>query len=62
MAAEDYVGPPHHEKKFHKTHFQVDWNIKLKSRKNKKFVWVPIGAGRYKLVRKVNNGKEKESN
>ena len=28
MSAEDYVGPPGHEKKFHKTHFPVTREIR----------------------------------
>lgn len=32
MAAEDYVGPPGHEKKFHKTHFQVTLDLPWKKK------------------------------
>lgn len=62
MAAEDYVGPPGHEKKFHKTHFKtLEW--KLRSTKESPNVWVKVGVGKYKLVRKdEQNGRETRSN
>lgn len=46
--------------KIHKTHFQVDWNIKLKSKKDKKIRWVEIAPGRYKLVRNAKRAKRRE--
>lgn len=60
MAAEDYVGPVGHEKKFHKTHFST---IGVKLKGNSPNTWVQIAPGRFKLVRKVEKhvSKEKES-
>lgn len=58
MAAEDYVGPPGKEKKFHQTHFSAP-GVKLKGKSYYKLV--RIGLGRYKFVRKVDNAKQKES-
>jgi hypothetical protein len=60
MAAEDYVGPPGKEKKFHKSHFQVSKTLKLKSKNPPRNEWVQIAPGRF-VLRKVNHGKEKDS-
>lgn len=62
MAAEDYVGPPGHEKKLHKTHFGVSRTLKssipLKDDPN----WEYIGVGKWRWIgkkRKVEkDGKE----
>jgi hypothetical protein len=45
----EYVGPTHHEKKFHKTHFQVsrnDWG----STEDDDYEWVQIRTGRWKRL------------
>jgi len=47
-AQTEYVGPVGHEKKFHKTHFQVKGKKKLKG--NSKGEWVRIAPGKFKLV------------
>jgi hypothetical protein len=58
MAAEDYVGPPGHEKKFHKTHFQATQTLKLRTTRPSKYEWVEIAPGRF--IRKAkDDGKEK---
>lgn len=57
MAAEDYVGPPGHEKKFHKTHFPAT-GVKLKGKSRNE--WVKIGVGKYILIRKVEKDAKKK--
>lgn len=52
----NYVGPTGHEKKFHKTHFQVIRTLK-KSKNSKK--WIKIGVGRY-VLKDVSNGSKKD--
>jgi len=47
-AQTEYVGPVGHEKKFHKTHFQVKGKKKLKG--DSKGEWVRVAPGKYKLV------------
>lgn len=60
MAAEDYVGKPGHEKKFHKTHFSATGK-KLKSTQPPKNEWVKVGVGKYILIRKVEHDAKKQS-
>ena len=47
----EYVGPTYHEKKFHKTHFEVkrSWNGTHPSRDPN---WVQIGVGRWMYIPK----------
>jgi hypothetical protein len=59
MAAEDYVGPPGHEKKFHKTHFPAPGR-KFKTTKDNGYEWVQIRVGRY--VRRKKNGNSTAPN
>ena len=47
-AQTEYVGPVGHEKKFHKTHFQVREKKELKGESKGK--WVRIAPGKFKLV------------
>lgn len=58
MAAEDYVGPPGHEKKLHKTHFGA---VSLKKRTHPKDdpQWEYIGVGRWRKRKVEKNGKNK---
>ena len=48
----EYYGPTGHEKKFHKTHFHVTWELKLRTTKDNGYEWVRVGVGRYKRVKK----------
>lgn len=61
MAAEDYVGPPGHEKKFHKTHFST---APLKTRTHPKDDpnWQYVGVGRWVYIgkRKVEKDAKKK--
>ena len=61
MAAEDYVGPPGKEKKFHQTHFQVRKTLKLKITRDNGYEWVQFAPGRYKRVKKEVRNAQKES-
>lgn len=55
----DYVGAVGHEKRFHKTHFDVIRTLKRRKPKpTDKFEWVKIGVGKYKLVRKEQSHAE----
>ena len=44
---DEYQGKPYHEKKFHKTHFSMDWDKSWKSGEERE--WVRVAPGRYKL-------------
>ena len=58
MPAEDYVGKPGHEKKFHKTHFQgLKKTWKSTPSKNE---WVKVGAGKFILLPKKQDNPDSE--
>lgn len=48
LSQTEYIGPVGHEKKLHKTHFQIKNKKKLKG--ENKAVWVEYAPGRFKLV------------
>jgi len=52
MAAEDYVGPVGHEKKFHKTHFDA-LDIQLRATRDNGYVWVRKGGNQILVKREV---------
>lgn len=49
---EEYVGKPYHEKKFHKTHFGVQRELKNRVRVEDDPDWVYLGVGRWKYIPK----------
>jgi hypothetical protein len=58
MSAEDYVGPPGHEKKFHKTHFEAVGKIKHTHPKDDPN-WYEYAPGRW---RRRNNDSATPNN
>jgi hypothetical protein len=48
----DYYGPTGHEKKFHKTHFEVVRTLKKSKKPAAGYEWVKVGAGKYKRIKK----------
>mgnify|MGYP001599219343 CR=1 FL=1 len=58
MAAEDYVGPPGKEKKFHKTHFQMMCAIKNRTHPKDDPQWEEFAPGRWRKKR-IEHAKSK---
>jgi hypothetical protein len=56
---EDYVGQAGHERKVHRTHWQMH-ELKLKRKKKSKYHWVRTAPG--KFMRILNEDGETEEN
>ena len=57
----EYYGKVGHEKKHHKTHFDVPEKKLKKSNFNSGYNWVYMGVGRWKLVKLHPDRSEAES-